>query len=178
MERINLNPFYLMRRLYDWTLSWAKSPYSLVALGALSVAESSFFPIPPDVLLIALCAGAHQKWLKFAVVTSVCSVVGGMIGYAIGYFAYDSLGYPIMSFVAGISGDDPDRLIELARYWFNEKEVMGVLIGPWAVGAAGLTPIPYKVFTISAGFFHMDFGAKSNKQNIRRNGEKRAFRYA
>ncbi|MFQ5606502.1 MAG: YqaA family protein [Candidatus Zixiibacteriota bacterium] len=146
-----------LRSLYDWTLSWAKKPQALLALGVLSFAESSFFPVPPDALLIAMCVGAHTKWARFALVCSLASVAGGMAGYGVGMFAYETLGYPIMSFIAGISGQEVETMIETAQYWFNEKEVMGFHVGAWAVGAAGFTPIPYKVFTISAGFFRMDF---------------------
>lgn len=157
MSKILQAPLIWIRRLYDWTLSWAKTPYALFALGVLSFVESSFFPVPPDPLLIALCVGMHTKWAKFALVTSVASVMGGMAGYGIGMYAFDSVGMPIMSFVADLAGSQPEHLIETARYWFNEKEVMGFRVGAWAVGVAGFTPIPYKVFTISAGFFEMDF---------------------
>ncbi len=146
-----------MRSLYDWTMSWADSRHALIALGTLAFVESSFFPVPPDALLIALCLGAYRRWAKFALVTSVCSVLGGMAGYGIGYFAFDTIGKPIMDAIAGLSGKDTEFLISQAQFWFNEKEMFGMKIGPWAVGAAGFTPIPYKVFTISAGFFHMDF---------------------
>lgn len=150
-------PLRWTRSLYDWVLSFSLSPHALLALGTLSFLESSVFPVPPDALLIALCVGAHKKWAKFATVTSVSSIAGGIAGYAIGYFAFASIGRPMMELIASFSGADADQLIELARYWFNEKEVMGFQVGAWAVGAAGFTPIPYKVFTISAGFFQMDF---------------------
>lgn len=158
MSKMLHAPLIWLRRLYDWTLSWAKTPHALFALGTLSFVESSFFPVPPDPLLIALCIGAHTKWAKFAFVTSLASVAGGMAGYGIGMFAFDSVGMPIMSFVADLAGREPEQLIETAHFWFNEKEVMGFRIGAWAVGVAGFTPMPYKVFTISAGFFKMDFG--------------------
>ena len=158
MNKILQAPLIWLRRLYDWTLSWAKTPYALFALALLSFVESSFFPVPPDPLLIALCVGMHTKWAKFALVTSLASVAGGMAGYGIGMFAFDSVGMPIMTLVAKLAGAEPEHLIETARFWFNEKEIMGFHVGAWAVGAAGFTPIPYKVFTISAGFFKMDFG--------------------
>lgn len=150
-------PLRWMRRLYDWVLHWSHTPHAVMALALLSFAESSFFPIPPDVLLIALCIGAHRRWARFATVTSVSSVVGGAFGYLIGYFAYDAIGQPIMAFVAGLADQSPEQMIEVARYWFNEKEVAGFKVGAWAVAAAGFTPIPYKVFTIAAGFFKMNF---------------------
>lgn len=122
------------------------------------MAEASFFPVPPDALLIALCMGAYRKWFKFALVCSVGSVVGGMLGYTIGYGAFELIGGKILSFVATLSGSDPMQLLEQTRYWFNEKELWGMKVGAWAVGIAGFTPIPYKVFTIASGFFEMNFG--------------------
>lgn len=156
-QRTLLLPLAWMRRLYDWTLHWAKTPHAVAALAILSFCESSFFPIAPDVLLIAMCVAAHTRWAKFATITSIGSVVGGMAGYAIGFFAYDTIGQPLMSFVGSLSGQEADQLIATANYWFNEKELAGFHVGGWAVGLAGFTPIPYKVFTISAGFFKMDF---------------------
>jgi len=101
--------------------------------------------------------GAHKRWARFALVCSVGSVVGGAIGYLIGWGAYDLIGVKIIAFVAGLSGTEPDKLLQAASHWFNEKEVYGMRIGAWAVGIAGFTPIPYKVFTIAAGFFQMNF---------------------
>jgi len=157
MLAILMSPLRLMRRLYDWTMSWADSRHALIALATLAFVESSFFPVPPDALLIALCIGSYRRWASFATVTSVFSVLGGMAGYGIGFFAFDTIGRPLMNFVASLSGQDTDFLISQAQFWFNEKQMFGMHVGAWAVGAAGLTPIPYKVFTISAGFFHMDF---------------------
>ncbi|MBU0982627.1 MAG: DedA family protein [candidate division Zixibacteria bacterium] len=150
-------PFRWSRRLYDWVLHWGESRYGTTALFCLSAAEASFFPIPPDVLLIALCMGAYTKWRRFALICSVGSVVGGMLGYLIGYGAFDLIGHHILSFVASLSGSNPDEMLKTAQYWFNEKEVAGMKVGVWAVGIAGFTPIPYKVFTIAAGFFKMSF---------------------
>ncbi len=150
-------PLRWLRSLYAWVLGWGKSKYGMWALFLIALAESSFFPIPPDVLLIALTMGAHKKWARFAVVCSIGSVLGGIIGYAIGYGAYDVVGQPMLGFIASLSGTDPDTLLQTADHWFNEKEIQGMKVGAWAVGLAGFTPIPYKVFTIAAGFFHMDF---------------------
>ena len=155
MIRFLTAPLRLARCLYDWVLSWSHSRFSLRALFLLSMAEASFFPIAPDVLLIALCLGAYQKWKRFALVCSVGSIVGGILGYLIGQFAFDLIGEKFLAFTASISGTEPEALLELARYWFNEKEMFGMKVGVWAVGIAGFTPIPYKVFTISAGFFDM-----------------------
>ncbi|MCP4684158.1 MAG: DedA family protein [bacterium] len=151
-------PFLWVRKLYDWVLSWGKSRHGGKALFILSAAEASFFPVPPDALLIALCMGAHKKWVRFAVICSIGSVVGGAAGYLIGWGAFDLIGQKIVAFVAGLSGTDPEELLSVADYWFNEKVVYGMKVGAWAVGVAGFTPIPYKIFTIAAGFFKMNFG--------------------
>ncbi|MCB2230541.1 DedA family protein [bacterium] len=150
-------PLRWSRSLYDWVLRWARSRHSRTALFFLSLAEASFFPIPPDPLLIALCMGDHRKWVRFALICSIGSVIGGMVGYLIGYGAFELIGSKILDVIAAISGGDPSQMLETARYWFNEKEVAGMKVGAWAVGIAGFTPIPYKVFTIAAGFFEMNF---------------------
>jgi len=141
--------------LYDWVLGWGKSRHGGSALFVLSAAEASFFPVPPDPLLIALCAGAHKRWSRFALICSVGSLLGGIAGYMIGLAAFDLIGQKIISFVASLSGTEPDQLMGTAHYWFNEKELWGMKVGAWAVGVAGFTPVPYKVFTITAGFFRM-----------------------
>lgn len=158
MNNIILAPFRWSRQLYDWVLKWGESKYGGTALFALSMAEASFFPIPPDALLIALCMGAHKRWLRFALICSAGSIVGGMLGYLIGYTAFELIGEKIISVISSISGMDPDEMLQIAQHWFNEKELMGMKVGAWAVGVAGFTPIPYKVFTIAAGFFEMNFG--------------------
>ncbi|HOP08330.1 MAG TPA: VTT domain-containing protein [candidate division Zixibacteria bacterium] len=150
-------PMRWLRSLYDWVLSWGKSRYGLPALFLLSLAEASFFPVPPDALLIALCMGSHTRWKRFALVCSIGSIIGGVIGYLIGLLAFDLIGEWMLNITASISGTDPQQLLDTARYWFNEKQVMGMHVGAWAVGIAGFTPIPYKVFTIAAGFFEMAF---------------------
>ncbi|MEA1980525.1 MAG: YqaA family protein [candidate division Zixibacteria bacterium] len=157
MLKIFSAPFRWTRQLYDWVLKWGESDYALPALLILAFAESSFFPIPPDALLIALCMGAYKKWFKFAAICSIGSVMGGVAGYLIGMLAFDTIGEVMLDLSASIAGTSSEELLSQAQYWFNEKEVLGVLVGPWAVGIAGFTPIPYKVFTISAGFFNMSF---------------------
>jgi membrane protein YqaA with SNARE-associated domain len=128
------------RRLYHWVLSWAEHPQGTWALFALAFAESSFFPIPPDVLLIALCLGRPRRAAWFAVVCTVGSVLGGLAGYAIGMGLYESVGRPILEFY-GLT----ERYAEVQEL-YRRFDV-------WAVGIAGLTPIPYKVFTVTAGAF-------------------------
>lgn len=157
MHRVIAVPLSWPRRLYDWVLKWGESRYSLPALFIISFAEASFFPVPPDALLIALCMGSYRKWYRFAIICTVGSVMGGVGGYLIGNFAFDLVGESMLGFTAAISGVSSAELLEQAQYWFNEKTMAGVKVGPWAVGVAGFTPIPYKVFTIAAGFFKMAF---------------------
>ncbi|MBU8934710.1 MAG: DedA family protein [candidate division Zixibacteria bacterium] len=155
MVRVLTAPLRWTRSLYDWVLGWGESRHGLTALFSLSLAEASFFPIPPDALLIALCMGAHRKWVKFALVCSAGSIVGGVVGYFIGMTAFDLIGEKLLALTASMSGSDPQELLSQAQYWFNEKELGGMKVGVWAVAIAGFTPIPYKVFTITAGFFEM-----------------------
>ena len=128
------------RRLYRWVLSWAEHPQGTWALFGLAFAESSFFPVPPDVLLIALCLGRPRRATWFALVCTAGSVLGGIAGYAIGHGLYDSVGRPILEFY-GLT----ERYAEVQAL-YRRYDV-------WAVGIAGLTPIPYKVFTVTAGAF-------------------------
>jgi len=157
MIDVLMAPLRWTRALYDWVLKWSESKHSLWALFFLSMAEASFFPVPPDALLIALCMGAYRRWAKFALVCSIGSVIGGVMGYLIGHYAFELIGETMLMLTARISGSDPHELLETAHYWFNEKEMFGMRVGSWAVGIAGFTPIPYKVFTIAAGFFDMAF---------------------
>lgn len=140
----------IIRRLYDWVLEWAKHPQAVWALFVLAVAESSFFPVPPDVLLIVMCAAAYQQWARFAAVTSVGSIAGGMLGYGIGWGLRDSLGWWLLVWIGKLVGTAPEQLQATAQHYYAEY-------GSWAVGIAGFTPIPYKVFTITAGWFEMNF---------------------
>jgi len=101
--------------------------------------------------------GAYRKWYRFATICSVGSILGGILGYLIGHYAFELIGDKMLDLTASLAGTDSGELLNQARYWFNEKEVWGMRVGPWAVGIAGFTPIPYKVFTITAGFFEMNF---------------------
>jgi len=135
-----------VRRLYDWVLHWAETPSGPSALAALSAAEASFFPIPPDPLLMALCLGAVRKSLRFAAIATAASVVGGIGGYLIGAGAWQALGGFFFEYVPGVTPEAFEGIRDLySRYDF------------WAVFLAGLTPIPYKVFTLSAGVFAINF---------------------
>ncbi|MHA1569078.1 MAG: YqaA family protein [Alphaproteobacteria bacterium] len=130
----------IMKRLLDWVLHWAETPYAVPALFVLALAEASFFPIPPDALLIVLCLGMVSASFKYAAWCSVGSIIGGVAGYTIGYLAWNALGVPI---------------INAYGYW---NAVLGLAdkyseYGVWFLAAAGFTPIPYKVFTITTGAF-------------------------
>jgi len=136
-----------IRRIYDWVLSWADTPHGLTALILLSLIESIFFPIPPDVLLIALTLGARARWFKFALACTVASVVGGVIGYGIGSSAWGQLSEYFYAYVPGFTEAKFNRIKELYdTYDF------------WIVFTAGFTPIPFKVITISAGACQINFG--------------------
>lgn len=129
---------HLLRRLYDWTLHWADSPYGTPALLILSFAESSFFPVPPDVLLIALALGRRSRALYYALICSIGSVVGGLFGYWIGHAAWDILRPYFIPYVFG--QEIFDRVVD----YYNQRAFLYIFL-------AGFTPIPYKVFTIAAG---------------------------
>ena len=128
----------MLRRLYDWTLSLAAHRRALPALALVSFAESSFFPIPPDAMLIPMVLAPRARAYVIAAVCTLSSVLGGIMGYAIGFLAYESVGRPLLAFYGHAErfADFQDR--------YNE---WGLLI----VFAAGLTPLPYKVFTIASG---------------------------
>lgn len=129
-----------MKRLYEWVLHWAETPYAVPALVILAFAESSFFPIPPDALLIVLCLGLTRKSFHYAAYCAVGSVLGGILGYYIGYGAYDFIGVRIIEFY-GLE----EKMIWLAGRYTE--------IGVWALAVAGFTPVPYKLFTIATGIF-------------------------
>ncbi len=135
--------FRPLRRLYDWVLSLAHHRHAPLALFLLAFAESSFFPIPPDVLLIALALGMPTRAFRLALITTIGSVLGGLAGYAIGHGFMASLGQWILDTYHF------HAQFEKIRALYLEHDV-------WAVAIAGFTPIPYKVFTIAAGAFDMD----------------------
>ncbi|MDR1816681.1 MAG: DedA family protein [Puniceicoccales bacterium] len=130
-----------LKRLYDWVLHWADTPYGLPALCLVSFAESSFFPIPPDVLLIALCMGATRKAFRYVFWCALFSVLGGALGYYIGLEFYETIGRKI---IEGLHYEDAFRKVEVL-YGDNAF---------WAILTAAFTPVPYKVFTIAAGVCH------------------------
>lgn len=128
-----------LRAAYDWTLHWAETPQSLAALFLIAFAESSVFPIPPDVLLIAIVAARPDWWIRAAALCTIGSAAGAVLGYAIGYAFMATLGQPIVEFYG--AQHHWDRVVALyTGEW-----------GIWFLAAAAFTPIPYKVATIAAG---------------------------
>lgn len=136
------NPFRWLRWLYDWTLSWAETRWGPSALGVLAFTESSFFPVPPDPLLMALALGKPKKSLHFATLCTVCSVAGGVFGYVIGYYLWASLEGFFFHYVPGFT--EANFLYVKGKY--QENAFLAIL-------AAAFTPIPYKVFTVASGVF-------------------------
>jgi membrane protein YqaA with SNARE-associated domain len=131
----------VLRRVYDWTLSLGASRHAVWALAAVSFIESSVFPIPPDALLIPMIIADRARAWRLAAICTIASVLGGFLGYAIGYFAFDAIGEPLLRFY-GIS-EQYLRLEELyAKY------------GAWLIIIKGATPIPFKLVTIASGAFH------------------------
>ena len=134
----------MLRKLYNWVLHWAETPYGSWALFLLALAESSFFPVPPDVLLIALAISIPARSFRYALICSVGSLIGGVCGYVIGYQFMDMVGMRIVEFY-GVTQQ------------YGAVSDLYERHNAWAVGIAGFTPIPYKVFTISAGAFKINF---------------------
>lgn len=134
----------IVKRCYDWVLGWADSKWGAVALFVLAFAESSFFPIPPDVLLIALCLGCTKRSFRYALICMVGSVSGAIAGYAIGHFIWQGVDH---IFIPTIFSEAAFNSVADA---YNKWDF-------WAVFTAGFTPIPYKIFTITAGVFNINF---------------------
>jgi len=133
-----------IRMTYDWVLGWADRPGGVWALAGISFAESSFFPIPPDILLIPLCLSKPRRAMWYAGLCTLASVIGGMAGYLIGLLFFDSVG----AWIIDAYGLQP--FFERVGNWYGAYAA-------WIVAGAGFTPIPYKVFTIAAGFFRVNF---------------------
>jgi membrane protein YqaA with SNARE-associated domain len=136
------------RRLYDWVIHFANTPHGVTALFILSFAESSFFPIPPDVLLAPLALGSPRRWLRFALACSIASVFGGILGYAIGAFLWDAIGGWVLANLGSI-GLTPENFAKF-QGWYDKYDF-------WVVFTCGFTPLPYKVCTISAGIAGISF---------------------
>lgn len=133
--------FRPLRKLYNWVLNWANQPGGTWALFGIAVAESSFFPIPPDVLQIALGLSKPKRSFWYATVSSIGSVLGGVLGYAIGYFLYELVGKGIIDFY------HLQATFEKVGQYYQAQAFIWIFI-------AAFTPIPYKVFTIAAGVYH------------------------
>ena len=133
----------MLRQLYEWTLSLAASRHAVRALAVVSFVESSFFPIPPDALLVPMIIADRRRAWYYALVATIASVLGGFLGYAIGYFAFDTIGEPLLRFY-GVT-EQYQSLQHLYDRW-----------GAWLIVIKGATPIPYKLVTIASGAFHFD----------------------
>ena len=140
----------IVKRLYDWVLSWSESRWGALALFVLAFAESSFFPIPPDVLLIALCIGATAKSFRFAAICLAGSVLGALVGYTIGHFAWQT---PSGEFTA-LANFFFEHVFTIEQ--FNEVKALYDQYDFWVVFTAGFTPLPYKLITISGGLFSIN----------------------
>ncbi|CEG06831.1 SNARE associated Golgi protein [Afipia felis] len=133
----------MLRRIYDWCIAAADKPYALWLMAAVSFAESSFFPVPPDIMLIPMALARPQRAWIYAGVCTVASVAGGVLGYAIGSLLYDSVGQWLIGLYG--YGDKVDAFrASYAHY------------GAWIILLKGLTPIPYKIVTITSGFAGYD----------------------
>jgi membrane protein YqaA with SNARE-associated domain len=129
----------MLRRLYDWCIAAASKPHASWIMGIVSFVESSFFPVPPDAMLVPMALARPDKAYFFATICTLSSVAGGMLGYAIGYFLYESVGLWLMHLYG--YGDKIEAFRQAYVEW-----------GTWIILLKGLTPIPYKIVTIASGF--------------------------
>lgn len=141
-----------IKGMYNWVLKWAETPYGPMALFLLAFIESIFFPIPPDVLLIALALGTPKKSFGFAVYCTIGSVAGAFIGYAIGHYSWIASNGEFTGFANFFFNNIPGFSIEL----FNSIKALFYQWDFWVIFTAGFTPIPYKVFTITSGVFDIN----------------------
>lgn len=147
----------MLRRLYDRTMTLAEHRHALLALAVISFIESSFFPIPPDVLIIPMVLAARRRAWLIAGVCTLASVAGGAAGYGLGFFAFDMLGAPLLEFYG-------------YTHKFEAFQAAFAEWGAWAVAAFGFTPLPYKVITITSGFSDLDFATFMAASVISRGG--------
>ena len=136
----------MLRKLYDWVLAKAAHPKAEWWLALFAFVEASFFPIPPHPLLGLMCLAEPKKAIRFAVIATLASVAGGLLGYAIGYFLFDAVGRPVLEFYHAM-----DRYDAL-KAGFDEW-------GVWIIILKGMTPIPYKLITIASGVAQFDLWA-------------------
>jgi membrane protein YqaA with SNARE-associated domain len=134
----------LIRKLYDVCMEWISGRHGGWILFLIAFVESSFFPLPPDIFLIAMCVAIPTKSFRYAAICSVGSVLGGALGYGLGFWFMDGIGMSIVDWY-GLT-----ERYDLVQQYFKEYDV-------WIVGTAGFTPIPYKLFTITAGFVQSNF---------------------
>jgi len=135
----------MLKRIYDWSLRMARHRHAERALAGLCFVESSFIPALPEVMLLPMILAERAKAFRYAIICTVSSVLGGILGYAIGFFLFEAIGEPLLRFY-GMSGD-----FEEVAGTYNEYGWLMVLIG------GGITPIPYKVITIASGLTQLDF---------------------
>lgn len=138
--KLLLFPSIIMRRLYEWTVNWSKTKYATFSLFTLAFVESSFFPIPPDVLLITMTVAQRMKWWIFATIATIGSVLGGIAGYYIGVAFFENIGRSIVNFYHF------QEFVDIVGNKYSQNAFL-------AIFTAAFTPIPYKVFTIAAGVF-------------------------
>ena len=150
MQHNSSKEMNFIKRLYDWVLSWSESKWGALALFILAFAESSFFPVPPDVLLIALCIGATAKSFRFAAICLIGSVLGALVGYAIGHYAWIA---PNGSYTA-LADWCYAHIFSVEK--FNKVKALYDKWDFWIVFTAGFTPLPYKLFTITGGLFSIN----------------------
>ena len=149
--------FEQLRRLKSWVEGYAEKPHAQWALFWIAFAESSFFPIPPDVLLIAMAVSVPAKALRYAVICSIGSVLGGVFGYFIGLLFFEAIGHPILEFYGAMGHyAQVQQLYEEHAFW--------------SILAAAFTPIPYKVFTIAAGAFEIPLSTLVTASVLGRSG--------
>ena len=133
----------MIRSLYDWLMSLARSRHAPASLAVVSFVASSFFPLPPDILLIPMVVAKRQNWFVYALVCTIASVLGAFVGYAIGAFLFQILGQPILQFYGA------EQAFERFKNWYDQWGAWGILLG-------ALTPFPYKVLTIFSGSVGFD----------------------
>ncbi|WP_157018812.1 YqaA family protein [Mesorhizobium xinjiangense] len=135
----------MLRRLYDWTMSLAATRHAEKGLAGVSFVESSVFPIPPDVLLIPMVLAEPKRWMRYAFICTLASILGALLGYVIGAYLYETVGRPILAFYG------KEHAFEQIAEWYNRW-------GGWGVLFAAVTPFPYKVLTIFSGATGLNLG--------------------
>ncbi|MFA5156411.1 MAG: YqaA family protein [Candidatus Omnitrophota bacterium] len=142
LVRVITTPTRWFRKLYNWTIHWAKSKHAQAALFGVAFIESSFFPIPPDILLIAMTVANRKKWLRYAGICTLGSVCGALLGYCIGWGLYEAVGKLI------VETYNLQAAVELIGRKYQENAFLTIF-------TAAFTPIPYKAITITAGLFRI-----------------------